>query len=154
MDNTELQAAALALHPELKLREKADRPAIQVPVADLIGVMNQLRQSPTLAFDMLCAHTAIDRPTENQIELVYQLYSTTNLHYLMVCVYLPRSAPIAPSVMKIWQLAEWQAREVYDMFGVGYTGHTDLRRVLLEDEWKGHPLLKDYKDDFMLERPW
>jgi NADH:ubiquinone oxidoreductase subunit C len=69
-------------------------------------------------------------------------------------VKVPRQNPIAPSVHLLWPIAEWQEREVYDLFGVKYAGHPDLRRLFLEDDWKGFPLLKDYKDDFTLERPW
>lgn len=154
MDKEELSTAVLAVHTDIKIREKADRAAVNVPVERLLEVMGQLRDDPAFSFDMLCAHTAIDWPAEQKIELVYQLYSTTHRHYLMATVFLPRTEAIAPSVMQFWQIAEWQEREVFDMFGVRYSGHPDLRRILLEDEWVGHPLLKDYKDDFMLVRPW
>jgi NADH:ubiquinone oxidoreductase subunit C len=64
-----------------------------------------------------------------------------------------RDNPLVPTVMDIWPIAEWQEREVYDLFGVLYDGHPDLRRLFLEDDWVGFPLRKDYEDDFMLEPP-
>jgi NADH-quinone oxidoreductase subunit C len=57
-------------------------------------------------------------------------------------------------VSAIWAIAEWQEREVFDMFGVHYRQHPDLRRLLLDDDWQGFPLRKDYQDDFVLSRPW
>ena len=154
MDSAELQNAVLAISPQLKLREKADRPAVEVPPSGFLELMTTLSSDPKFSFDMLCAHSCIDWSAKEQFELFYQLYSTTNRHYLMVSVFLPRANAEAHSVRNIWEIAEWHEREVYDMFGVRYSGHNDLRRILLEDDWKGHPLLKDYKDDFMLERPW
>lgn len=154
MNSQELTSAVLSLDPKMVALEKVDRPAVSVPVDALVKTMQALHDSPKLKFDMLCAHTAVDRLAAGQIELVYQLYSTEHRHYLMVSCQVSRENAIAPSVSKIWRIAEWQEREVYDMFGVRYTGHPDLRRVLLDDAWVGFPLRKDYKDDFMLERPW
>jgi len=133
--------------------KKADRPAVDVAPGSLAAVMTKLRDEPDLAFDMLCSHTAVDWLAEDRFELVYQLYSTRHRHYLQVGVFVPRKNPLAPTVCPVWPVAEWQEREVYDLFGVLYKGHPDLRRILLEDDWEGYPLRKDYKDDFMLSEP-
>lgn len=154
MEASELLASVLALDSSIVSREKSDRPSVSVPVEVFPRLMSALKGDSHFSFDMLCAHTAIDWPAQEKLELVYQLYSTSKHHYLMVSLYLPRTGPVAPSVCAHWQIAEWQEREVYDMFGVMYSGHPDLRRLLLEDDWKGFPLRKDYQDDFMLERPW
>jgi NADH-quinone oxidoreductase subunit C len=130
----------------------ADCPAIQVPVAQLLELMQKLHDDPSFCFDMLSAHTAIDRIQQNVFELVYYLYSLHHGTHLLVAVEIPRDSPVAPTVSGVWKIAEWQEREVYDLFGVCYDNHPDLRRVFLEDDWQGFPLRKDYKDDFMLTR--
>ncbi|MBU1920404.1 NADH-quinone oxidoreductase subunit C, partial [bacterium] len=81
---------------------------------------------------------------------IYQLYSTKFHHYLMLSVKVDREHPVVPSVSSVWRIAQWHEREVYDLFGVLYDNHPDLRRLFLEDDWQGHPLRKDYRDDFML----
>jgi len=153
MDNASLIAAISAIAPKALPREKADRAALTVPAEGLVEFMKKLRDSSELSFDMLCDHTAIDWSAQGQMELIYQLYSMKHRHYFMVSVMVSREAPLVPSVSSLWQIAEFQEREVYDMFGILYSGHPDLRRLLLDDAWKGFPLRKDYKDDFMLERP-
>lgn len=154
VETNELLKAVLALHGDITARTKADRTAVSVPPALWHAVAEKLRHDAQFSCDMLIDHTAIDWPAENKIELVYQLYSTAKKHYLMVSVYLPRTEAVAPSVSTIWPIAEFQEREVFDLFGVRYQGHPDLRRLFLDDDWKGHPLLKDYQDDFMVARPW
>lgn len=154
MNNEELEKYILSLDQELSPREKSDRVSIIVPDEKLLKIMNTLRHDGALLFDMLSAHTAIDWLKDNKIELIYQLFSTHIRHRMMVSVSLNRESPVVSSVCSLWQIAQWQEREVYDLFGVRYQNHPDLRRILLEDDWQGHPLLKDYKDDFMLERPW
>jgi NADH-quinone oxidoreductase subunit C len=146
--------AIQSLDPAAAVREKADRPAVVVGAAALESVMRLLSSDPSLAFDMLCAHTAIDWLAQGRIELVYLLESTTQGHLLQVSVMVDRAGAVVPTLSGIWKIAEFHEREVYDMFGVRYAGHPDLRRLLMEDDWNGFPLLKDYKDDFMLERPW
>ena len=115
--------------------------------------MERLRDEPAAAFDLLLDHTVIDWLERGLFELVYNLYSTRHGHYLMVSTLVPRDNPIAPTVSNVWPIAHWQEREVYDMFGVQYDGHTDLRRVFLDDDWQGFPLRKDYSDPDMLELP-
>jgi NADH-quinone oxidoreductase subunit C len=151
-----LLAAAQALAPDITVQPAANHPAIVVPVAVLHQVLARLRDEPALAFDFLLAHTAADfpgtAPEAGHFQLLYQLRSMRHGHYLLVLSQIPRDNPVAPTVMDLWAVAEWQEREVYDLFGILYDGHPDLRRLLLDDEWQGHPLRKDYRDDFMLER--
>lgn len=153
MNAESLLETVLALEVKARPREKCDRAAVIVESEVLVGFMRRLREEPSLAFDMLYTHTAIDWVAEGRFELIYQLYSLSHNHSLMVSTLIPRDRPVAPSVCSVFRIAEWQEREVYDLFGVLYEGHPDLRRLFLEDDWEGFPLRKDYKDDFMLERP-
>ncbi len=129
---------------------ESDTPAVEVAPADLVKSLTTLRDNPDFAFSMLMDHTAIDRIDDGQFELVYRLYSISTLSMLLVSTKIPRDNPVIPTVCEVWDIAEWQEREVYDLFGVLYDNHPDLRRVFLEDDWKGFPLRKDYEDDFML----
>ena len=152
MEKPELLKTVSALHAEIQpLEEGVDRPAVVVPPSGLLDVARKLHDNAELRFDMLCAHTAVDRLEAGQFELIYQLYSTKFRHYLMLSVLVGRENPVVASVSSVWKIAEWQEREVYDLFGVLYENHSDLRRIFLEDDWEGYPLRKDYKDDFMLE---
>jgi NADH:ubiquinone oxidoreductase subunit C len=143
----------MALEPTAARREKADRPAVHVPPEKLAALALALRDAPALAFDMLLDHTAIDWLAEGRFELVYNLYSTVHGHSLLVTTTVPRASPVAPTVSAVWPIAHWQEREVFDLMGVQYDNHPDLRRLFLEDEWQGYPLRKDYKDDYMLGLP-
>lgn len=153
MDSKNLLALIEPIAPTVRCRPLADRPAVTVASGELPGLMRALRDRPELAFDLLITHTAIDLPGENCFELVYVLYSTANGHNLFVTTKIDRAEPVAPSVCGIWPIAEWQEREAYDLLGVLYDNHPDLRRVFLEDDWVGFPLRKDYQDDYMLELP-
>jgi NADH-quinone oxidoreductase subunit C len=152
MEADKLQEAALGLVSGAEVRDKTDRPSLLVPAASLADVLARLKADEGLSFDMLLDHTAVDWIERGVIELFYQLYSTRHGHGLTVAAEVPRGEPVAPSVSGVHMIAEWQEREVYDMFGVLYEGHPDLRRLLLEDAWVGHPLRKDYRDDHMIER--
>ena len=153
MDGAAIVQAVLALAPGASVRDKADRPAVTVAPAALPDLLARLKADERLAFGMLLDHTAVDWIERGKIELVYQLYSLRHGHFLAVTAEVPRDEPTAPSVSGVHRVAEWQEREVYDMFGVLYEGHPDLRRLLLDDAWVGHPLRKDYRDDHMIERP-
>ncbi len=126
-----------------------DRPrSLLLPLPALIGSMQALKAQ---GFDMLNDHMAVDNPEGEHIRLLWLLCSTESGELLRVCCDLPRQQPVAPSLNALWPVAEWQEREVYDLFGVLYSGHPDLRRLFLEDDWEGWPLRKDYEDSFILE---
>ncbi len=76
--------------------------------------------------------------------MVYHLFSYTLRHWMVLKVDTPRDNPVVPTVSGVWRAAEWQEREVYDLLGVTFTGHPDLRRILMPEDWPGHPLRKDF----------
>ncbi len=154
MDGATLIATLISdVEPSAKAREKSDRPAVVAPVEKLLPLMERLRADERFSFDMLVDHTAIDWVAEGRFELVYQLFSTLPGHSLRVTTSVPRNNPVAPTVCGLWETAQWQEREVFDLFGVLYDNHPDLRRLFLEDDWQGHPLRKDYQDDSMIPLP-
>jgi NADH:ubiquinone oxidoreductase subunit C len=152
MDADTLIAAVRIAEPDAEARDDVNKPSVRVPLARLLPLLERLRSDEELSFDFLLAHTAVDWIEESRFELMYVLYSTVHGHYLVVSCDLPRVNPVAPTASRIWPIAEWQEREVYDLFGIQYDEHPDLRRLFLEDDWKGFPLRKDYKDEDMLER--
>jgi len=99
-----------------------------------------------LGIDFLEDLTALDWPKRNVIEVVYHLFSFGERHGIVLKVEADRAAPRVPSVESVWKTAVWFEREVYDLFGVEFTGHPDLRRILMPDDWVGHPLRKDYQE--------
>ena len=116
-------------------------------------VMTALKEKSEFDFDFLMSHTSVDWLAEKKFELIYLLFSTEHMHQVMITVTIDRDNPVIPTVGDLWRAAEFQERECYDLMGILYDNHPDLRRVFLEDDWVGFPLRKDYKDDFMLEIP-
>lgn len=151
-EHDKLLAAVLAAAPEATARGNADSPAVTVPAAALPDVLRRLRDDAAFSFDMLQSHTAVDWIQNGTLELFYILYSLRHGSRLLVTVVVPRDGAEVPTVSGLFRIAEWQEREVFDMFGVRYAGHPDLRRLLLEDSWQGHPLRKDYQDEHILRR--
>lgn len=89
--------------------------------------------------------TAVDWPERQpRFDVVYQLFSYQKKSGLRLKIQLPEDEPTAPSITALWAGANWFEREVYDLFGIQFTGHPDLRRLLMPDDWPGHPLRKDY----------
>ncbi|HVO33494.1 MAG TPA: NADH-quinone oxidoreductase subunit C [Elusimicrobiota bacterium] len=116
---------------------------ISVSAAQWLGVARHLKDDPQLYFDSLCFLTSVDWKTH--FEIVCFLRSTLHGHLLAVKIRLDnKSAPEAPSVASIWPAANWQEREEFDLMGIVFTGHPELRRLLLPENWSGHPLRKDY----------
>ena len=103
-----------------------------------------LKSDPALAFDWLASLGGMDYVATEQLGLVVDLWSTTLGHTFAVKVFVPRDNPHLPSVTDLWAAANWQEREAFDMFGLIFDGHPDFRRILLEDNWVGYPLRKDY----------
>ncbi len=91
-------------------------------------------------FDYLADLAGADCP---ELRLVIRLYSTQRRDYARISVPLERTAPTAPSLTSLWPAANWQEREAYDLFGIRFGGHPDLRRILLPADWQGHPLLRE-----------
>lgn len=110
----------------------------------LLQVCTLLKTNPESSFDLLISVSAVDKIKENIIESVYHLYSTKHNHKLVVKVQLRRDKPAVPSVTPLWKTADWHERESYDLMGIAYTGHPNLKRLLLPSDWIGHPLRKDY----------
>jgi NADH-quinone oxidoreductase subunit C len=112
----------------------------------LLEIAAFLRSGEGLELDFLQDLTAVDWPARNVIEMVYHLCSFSRRHGIVLKVETDRSNPAVPSLERIWKAANFLEREVYDLFGVSFTGHPDLRRILLPDDWVGHPLRKDYQE--------
>ncbi len=117
-----------------------------VPPADLVAICRFLKEDPDLAFDCLMNLSAVDWPKKNQIEMVYHLWSYARRHSFILKAQLDRAAPEIASLEPVWKSADWLEREQYDLMGVQFTGHPDLRRIMMPDDWIGHPLRKDYKE--------
>lgn len=150
-------------------------PWIEVSPAGLVDVCRYLRDEPDLRFNLLCCITGVDycEPDpkkaakagfEPHLEVVYHLWSLPFKRSLVIKVMLPRwkegaegngsagsaaaedaRLPEVPTVSGVWSTADWHEREVYDLSGVYFTGHPNLRRILCPEDWVGHPLRKDYQ---------
>ncbi len=116
-----------------------------VDAARLAEVMRLARDDDALDFEMLTDVTAVDYLGEEpRFELVYHLYSVAKNHRLRVKARVSEDAPEIDSLVDLWGSANWMEREVFDLYGIRFQGHPDLRRILLYDEFEGHPLRKDY----------
>lgn len=114
--------------------------------SDIIKELSMyLFKTENLYFDLLECITGIDNGTDaNTMELVYNLYSIPYNHKLCLKVILNREKPEAETVSTVWRSADWHEREAFDLLGINFTNHPDLRRILLPSDWEGHPLRKDY----------
>ena len=148
---------AAAVHDRLKARfgeavlsfEAAAKQPFAVVAADRIAeVAAFLKTEPDLRFDNLMCLSAVDYPKETppRMEIVYHLLSYAHAQQFVLKVQLPREDPRLPTVEGSWGVANWHEREAYDLFGIVFEGHSDLRRILLPDDWEGYPLRKDWQD--------
>jgi NADH-quinone oxidoreductase subunit C len=111
----------------------------------LLDVLGYLKATPALGYTFLANLTAYDDwPTEPRFNVVYQLREMTRPSNLRVKVRLPGEDAVLPTATGLFLNANWQERELWDMFGIKFTGHPDLRRILMPSDWEGHPLRKDY----------
>ncbi len=117
---------------------------LEVRPADLIDVAGYLKNTGDLDFNYLDMVTAADYP--DHFELVYRLLSLKNNALVSFKVKCPRDNAAVPSLSNMWHGATLQEREIYDLFGIEFTGHPDLRRIVLWEGYEGHPLRKDFKD--------
>lgn len=119
-------------------------PFVVVDPALLLAICRFLRDDPDLRFDALSNLSGVDYKDKGYIEVVYHLFSYPHRHLVVVKARAPRENPVLASVEDVWKAANWHEREVYDLLGVVFEGHSDLRRLLLPEDWVGHPLRKDY----------
>ncbi|MBI1826012.1 MAG: NADH-quinone oxidoreductase subunit C [Planctomycetes bacterium] len=133
-------------------------PYARVAVGRWLEVAKFLRDDSRLSLNFLRCISAIDLLAEDKLACVYDLYHVpverpmemkTKTHEFAVRVVVERKNPIMPSVAQVWPAADWHEREAYDLMGITFTGHPDFRRILLPEDWEGHPLRKDY--EFPLE---
>jgi len=119
---------------------------VVVPAGHLRRVAELLQAEPGLEFSFLSDISAVDRfPLEPRFELNYQLLSIPLRQILCLRVTVPGGQnPQVETVTPVWPAADWLEREIFDLFGVRFLGHPDLRRIMMPDNWEGHPLRKDY----------
>ena len=118
---------------------------VVVPREHLKRIADYLATEPSLRFSFLSDITPVDRfPIEPRFEINYHLVSIDRRDRLRLKVKLAGNDPVLPSVTGVWPTANWHEREAYDLFGIRFEGHPDLRRILMPDDWEGHPLRKDY----------
>jgi NADH-quinone oxidoreductase subunit C len=128
---------------EIRIQDP-DTVIAHVDPAVLKSVARRLHDLPEIAFDSLTLISSVDYQTH--FECVYHLFSFAANRYLELHVRLPRGKPVVDTVSDVWPSADWHEREAWDMMGIRFEGHPDLRRILLKDDWIGHPLRKDYVD--------
>jgi NADH-quinone oxidoreductase subunit C len=122
-----------------------DQDVVWIDPGVILEVMTWLKEDARQAFDMMSDVTGIDYGQGRPVEVVYQMYSTRHKHALRVRCPLALDSLEIDSVVALWQSANWLEREVFDMFGVNFRGHPDLRRILMPIDYaEGHPLRKDF----------
>ncbi len=125
--------------------------ALIIQPENLLKICEALQKTEGLYFDLLSCIAGLDNgPEKGSMEVIYILHSIPYGHKIMLKVMLTRNKdqeplPVVPSVSGFWKTALWHEREVYDLFGIHFEGHPDLRRILLPSDWEGHPLRKDYQ---------
>ena len=135
----------------LQADDIALQPSITVAVQRLVDVCLFLHEDERLYFDHLACLTGIDNgATAGTMEVVYNLTSLVYEHDLMLRVVVARNQagealPIVPTLSHIWRAADWHERETYDLLGIEFENHPDLRRILMPADWQGHPLRRDYE---------
>jgi NADH-quinone oxidoreductase subunit C len=102
------------------------------------------KSDPALRFDCLSNLSGVDYPKQGHIQVVYHLLSYPLRHIFVLKANANRDDPVVATVSDVWSHADWQEREVFDLLGVTFTGHPDLRRILMPEDWPGHPLRKDF----------
>ncbi len=146
MDQTVLKARILGLVPDAEFQENKQFLTFIIPAEKMHFLAHKLKYETDLAFDYLFCVSGVDMV--KFLEVVYHLESTSHKHQLVLKVRTTdRENGSVDTVCDIWRTAEFHEREIYDLLGIKFSNHPDLRRIFLEEDWKGHPLRKDYVDE-------
>ncbi|MFP6663710.1 MAG: NADH-quinone oxidoreductase subunit C [Deltaproteobacteria bacterium] len=127
-----------------EIAEGRDWPILDVEGARIIEVCAFLREEEALDFDCLSNLSGVDQPADEKIEVDYHLFSYTHRHQLTLRTTTPRLDPVLQTACLVWPAANWLERECFDLLGVRFLGHPDMRRILMPEDWVGHPLRKDF----------
>lgn len=150
MLNEDLKQAVTNIVPEAAFDEASEFLTATINGADLRPLMDRLRYDRELEMDYLFCLTCID--WKDHFMMTYHLLSKKHKHTLVVKAKLTDvAAPTIATVTDIWKTAIFHEREVYDLFGVRFDGHPDMRRIFLDEDWDGYPLRKNYVDENMIE---
>ena len=126
-------------------KELSSNEHIQIQSKNWLIISIYLRDDPGCLFDSLQCITGVDLGEESDLEVRYNLHSMTHRHAVEIRISCPRNKAKVPSVESIWRIGDWFERETYDMYGIEFEGHRDLKRILLPEDWEGWPLRKDYE---------
>jgi len=122
-------------------------PSILIAPSAIADVCQYLVETDTLRFDSLMCLSGVDLGVKEEVfSIVYHLHSISHRHNVVLKASVPKTDAYLPTVSHIWKTADWHERETYDLYGILFEGHTDLRRILLPDDWEGYPLRKDYQE--------
>jgi NADH:ubiquinone oxidoreductase subunit C len=151
MTREEITAFVASRVSDMKPGVNKQFPEVIVAVSQIHELAKTLKSHPDTKFDYLFNETAADR--KDGFHMIYHITSSVFGHSIMVKVILPDKVnPIIPTVSDVWKAAEFYEREIFDLFGIKFENHPNLKRIFLEDDWIGYPLRKDYKDSFTIER--
>jgi NADH-quinone oxidoreductase subunit C len=146
MVKEKLVEKVLQIIPEAQTTDNKQFPEFIIPSDRLHSFAKALKKDDNTLFDYLICLTGVD--WTDKFSVVYHLTSTIHKHTLVLKVFITdRENPQIDTVSDIWQTAEYHEREVFDLFGIRFNNHPDLRKLFLDDNWKGYPLRKDYVDD-------
>jgi NADH-quinone oxidoreductase subunit C len=126
----------------LEISESKPDPFCVIDPAAIVEVAIALRDDSETAMDCLSNESGVDY--KDRIEVVYHLFSYRLRHGAVLKVQLPRENPVVHTLEGVWKSANWMEREIFDLLGVSFEGHSDLRRILMPEDWPGHPLRKDF----------
>lgn len=126
----------------IDLSENID-PFVRVEPGAVADIAAFLKNDEDMQFESLMCLSGVDFP--EHLTIVYHLFSTFHKHKIVLKIEVEREKPLVPTVENIWGVANWHERETFDMYGIEFEGHSDLRRILCPDDWEGFPMRKDYR---------
>lgn len=127
------------------LHEEVTEGWIGVEAGRWLEIAKTLKHDPALAFDMLMCVSGVDEPPDH-LECSYFFYSHPHRHRIAIKIRVSKEDPVIPSAAGVWSHANWMEREAFDLLGIVFQNHPDLRRILLPEDWVGYPLRKDYQE--------